>query len=171
VANPLVLARPLADADLARTLEAVARDAVAPQAPATTAAPTAVGARVLLVEDDEVSQLVAHRLLEQMGCRVEVAADAEAALRQLREADFAAVLMDCQLPGLDGYEATRRIRQGDAGLRAQRTPIIALTAHASTADRDQCLAAGMNDYLSKPVDAAQLRTTVERWLPQPRREP
>ena len=72
--------------------------------------------------------------------------------------------MDCQMPGMDGYETTRRIRAGEVGLRGQRTPIVALTAHASPADRQRCLEAGMNDYLAKPINVQSLGATLDRWL-------
>jgi CheY-like chemotaxis protein len=97
-----------------------------------------------------------------MGYRVEVAANGEEAVRRARESNYAAVLMDCQMPGMDGYTAAEEIRRGEKGLR--RTPIIAMTAHALAGDRDKCLAAGMDDYLTKPINPEVLRQTIEKWI-------
>lgn len=154
------LRRPVDDEGLALAL--------APQPPVEAAAHGEHEARprgpVLLVEDHEISQVVARSFLEHLGCEVEVAADAVQALDALARRDFALLLMDCQLPGMDGYELTRRIRAGEAGLRAQGAPIIALTAHATPEDRQRCLRAGMNDYLAKPVGPRELATAIRRWL-------
>jgi CheY-like chemotaxis protein len=117
--------------------------------------------RVLLAEDNVVNQTLARRLLEKLGVDVVVAEDGRAAMALLASESFDAVLMDCQMPVMDGYEATRRIRAGAAGAAASRTPIIALTAHAFSGDRDRCIAAGMNDYLTKPIDARALRSQLE----------
>lgn len=165
------LVRPIDDAEFARALDPMRRAAVAAAAPALPAQPTpAPGARgrVLLVEDHEISQVVARAFLEHMGFEVDVAGDAPGALSSLIDRDYVLILMDCQLPGMDGYELTRRIRAAEAGPRARRTPIVALTAHATPADRQRCLDAGMNDYLTKPVGPQQLADTVQRWLPAPR---
>ncbi|MEF7614997.1 response regulator [Aquincola sp. MAHUQ-54] len=159
------LQRPVDDAALARALDAASHGAPVPPAAAAeepVAAP--LRGRVLLVEDHEINQVVARSFLEHLGFEVDVAADAPGALGALDARDYAALVMDCQMPGMDGYELTQRIRAGEAGLRAQRTPIIALTAHATPADRERCLQAGMNDYLAKPVNAQLLGSTLERWL-------
>ena len=119
------------------------------------------GVRVLVVEDNEVNQMVAVGLLEAMGYVVEVAADGELALEALRERSFDAVLMDVQMPRLDGYAATRALRalEGDG----RRTPVIAMTAAAVEGERERCLAAGMDDFLTKPVDAGALSAALTRW--------
>jgi two-component system sensor histidine kinase/response regulator len=164
------LVRPIDDAEFARALDPMRRAAVAtaPPAPAHPAAAAGSRGRVLLVEDHEISQVVARAFLEHMGFEVDVSGDAPSALSSLIDRDYVLILMDCQLPGMDGYELTRRIRAAEAGPRARRTPIVALTAHATPADRQRCLDAGMNDYLTKPVGPQQLADTVQRWLPAPR---
>jgi CheY-like chemotaxis protein/HPt (histidine-containing phosphotransfer) domain-containing protein len=117
--------------------------------------------RILLVEDNAVNQLVASRMLQQYGCDVGTADDGQQAIDAVQAAEYDLILMDCQLPGIDGYEATRTIRAGSG----HRIPIIALTAHAMSGERERCLAAGMDDYLSKPVRREALVTTLARWLP------
>jgi len=121
------------------------------------------GLRVLLVEDNLVNQKVAGVLLKKMGCQVGLAAHGEEALSSLRAESFDVILMDCQMPVMDGFEATRRIRAGDAGASAAVLPIIAMTANAMQGDREVCLEAGMNDYLAKPVARAELAAMLVRW--------
>jgi len=164
------LVRPIDDAEFARALDPMRRApvATAPPVPAHPAVAAGTRGRVLLVEDHEISQVVARAFLEHMGFEVDVSGDAPSALSSLIDRDYVLILMDCQLPGMDGYELTRRIRAAEAGPRARRTPIVALTAHATPADRQRCLDAGMNDYLTKPVGPQQLADTVQRWLPAPR---
>ncbi len=121
-----------------------------------------VDASLLLVEDNRINQEVARGLLEQLGCRVTVAEDGEAAVAAVRAKTFDAVLMDVQMPVMDGYEAARRIR---ADGKRNAMPIIAITAHAFAGDREKCLDAGMNDYIAKPIDPDDLKTTLCRWIP------
>ncbi|HEK1684473.1 TPA: response regulator [Pseudomonas putida] len=118
------------------------------------------GQRVLLVEDNPVNQSVIEAMLRSLGFEVSVALDGTQAVEMAGQQSFAAILMDCRLPQMDGYEATRRIRQHGAQL-----PIIALTANALQGDRERCLAAGMNDYLSKPFKRTDLQRILQRWLP------
>ncbi len=115
--------------------------------------------QVLVAEDNKVNQAVAAGLLKQLGHAARIADNGEIALDLFARERFDAVLMDCQMPVLDGYQATRRIRQMDHG---RAVPIIALTAHALASDRHRCLAAGMNDYLAKPVTLEQLRGALSR---------
>jgi hypothetical protein len=122
------------------------------------------GRRVLLAEDNPVNQKLVCSLLEKLGALVTVADTGQEAIDQLAAARFDVVLMDCQMPVLDGYAATRSIRAGAAGPAAMTMPIIALTAHALTGDRERCLAAGMNEYLTKPIDPGVLRATLEAFL-------
>ena len=147
-----------------------ARDTVAPAAaPAAPAAmpPAGSSARVLLVEDNPVNRQVAHDLLADAGFTVDEAVDGLQALARLDTQRYDLVLMDMQMPGMDGLEATRRLRQRP-GLAA--LPVIAMTANATTDDRAVCLQAGMNDFLSKPFEPAHLLRTLQRWL-QPGRAP
>jgi two-component system, sensor histidine kinase and response regulator len=124
-------------------------------------------ARILLVEDNVINQAVAQGMIEQLGLKVEIATHGEEAIALLAAADqrpYHLVLMDAQMPILDGYETTRRIRKGEAGERHRRVPIIALTAHALMDDRERCLRAGMDDYLSKPLHLQRLATVLQQWL-------
>ena len=118
--------------------------------------------RVLLVEDNRVNQQVALGMLARIGCAVETAANGREALERLAAASFDVVLMDCHMPEMDGFEATAAIRAREA-VGGRRTPIVALTANAIEGDRERCLAAGMDDYLAKPIRLADLRRVVERW--------
>ncbi len=121
--------------------------------------------RILLVEDQEVNQAVARKFLEMAGAEVAVAGNGRIALDMLAARTFDLVLMDCQMPEMDGFEATEllRVRETSTG---RRLPIVAMTAHAMAGDRDRCLAAGMDDYLTKPITRASLLQTAARWLPK-----
>jgi len=118
------------------------------------------GMRALVAEDNVVNQKLIHRILEKLGIDVTVVDHGAAAIAKLSTAAFEVVLMDCQMPVLDGYEATRRIRAGAAGSAAKSIPIVALTAHVLRGDRDRCLEAGMDHYLTKPINPAELRTLL-----------
>jgi CheY-like chemotaxis protein len=120
-------------------------------------------AEILVAEDNPTNQEVSLAMLDQLGFHATGVANGEEALERLREADYDLVLMDCEMPGMDGYETTRRIRAGDCG-RNREVPIVALTADAMPEVRGDCLAAGMNDYLAKPVWPAELAATLTKWL-------
>jgi len=124
---------------------------------------------LLLVEDNPVNQAVAKGLLKRLGYTAEVASSGAEALEKLSRTTFALVLMDCQMPEMDGYETTRRIRAGAAGASTALVPVIALTANAMHGDREQCLRAGMDDHVSKPIDSRVLAATLEHWLSVPDR--
>ncbi|NWD52859.1 response regulator, partial [Pseudomonas gingeri] len=118
--------------------------------------------RILLVEDNPVNQLVAKGMLGKLGCEVTVAAHGGEALSQLEQKDFDMVLMDCNMPVMDGYEASRQIRRSG---RWPHLPIVALTANAMPEERERCRAAGMNDYLAKPFRREELMALLELWVP------
>ena len=116
---------------------------------------------VLLVEDNQINQMVAQKMLEKIGIKSTLAADGQEALNMLDQDEFDAVLMDCQMPVMDGFEATRRIREQPALLKL---PVIAMTANVMEGDREKCIEAGMNDYIGKPVVEADLKKTLARWI-------
>ncbi len=117
-------------------------------------------ALVLVAEDNPVNQKLACRFLERIGCEVHAVSTGRAAIEAAQKQTYDAILMDCEMPEMDGFEATREIRRREAGLR--RTPIVALTANALAGDRERCLAAGMDDYVSKPFSRADLESALLR---------
>jgi signal transduction histidine kinase/CheY-like chemotaxis protein/ligand-binding sensor domain-containing protein len=119
--------------------------------------------RVLVVEDNRVNQLVARRLLETEGIQVSLASNGMEAVEAWEQSEVDLVLMDVQMPVMDGFEATIRIRELEPGLRRARTPIIALTAHAAPEDRQKCLQAGMDGYVTKPIEAESLMATIREF--------
>jgi signal transduction histidine kinase/ActR/RegA family two-component response regulator len=122
-------------------------------------------ARILVVEDNIVNQRVAVGFLKMISCEFETANNGLEAILRLSEEDFDLILMDCMMPEVDGYEATRRIRGGDSGESMMRIPIVALTADDSPDARQNCLRAGMDDYMTKPVRIERLRAMLRIWLP------
>lgn len=127
------------------------------------------GYRVLIVEDNATNQLVARTILEQFGVQTRIAEHGEAALALLQQENQTGIdliLMDCQMPVMDGYRTTQCIRAGEAANCPVDIPIVALTANALEGDQEKCLAAGMNDYLSKPLDAESLHAVLRKWLPE-----
>jgi len=132
-------------------------------APPTPAQP--LRGHVLLVEDNPVNRQVAQRILSLLGLSLELAEHGKEALEKLDAGKFDVVLMDCQMPVMDGYTATRARRMYESEGRAKRIAIIAMTANAMAGDRDKCLAAGMDDYLTKPLNRGLLEQTLRRWLP------
>jgi len=156
-------ARPLARnalyQNLRRTLQP---DVVAINDAQLETAPSVRRGRVLLVEDNPVNQLVAKGMLGKLGCEVIVAAHGAEALDQLEYHEFDLVLMDCNMPVMDGYEASRQIRQSG---RWPHLPIVALTANAMSEERERCRAAGMSDYLAKPFRREELAALLDQWIP------
>ncbi|MDE2454454.1 MAG: response regulator, partial [Burkholderiales bacterium] len=165
------LPKPVTDDALrAALLQAAAPARASITVPAALDGAPAAGARVLLVEDNPVNAEIAIEMLESLGAEVVHARDGKQAVQASAERAFDAVLMDCQMPVLDGYGATRAIRarekaEAGAGAALRRLPIIALTANALGGDRERCLAAGMDDHLAKPYSQRALASMLARWLP------
>jgi CheY-like chemotaxis protein len=125
--------------------------------------PLPTGLRILLVEDNEVNRKVAVRMLQKLGCEVDIATDGRQAIDKTAQQRYDIVFMDVYMPELDGYEATRLIRQREEATGSHQV-IIAMTANAMEGDRELCLKAGMDDYLAKPFREADLRQTIARWV-------
>ncbi|PYC23025.1 response regulator [Pseudomonas mosselii] len=156
------LARPLARNALYQTLRRTLQGEPNTPLPHEVPASRELRARILLVEDNPVNQLVAKGMLGKLGCQVQVAAHGQEALDYLERDSYDLVLMDCNMPVMDGYEASRRIRQSS---RWPELPIVALTANAMPEERERCRAAGMNDYLAKPFRREELLALIEHWVP------
>jgi TMAO reductase system sensor TorS len=160
---------------LAKSLRGIPADTVPPAKDSTPQVPSVgdtggvpvsargLNARVLLAEDDIINQEVAITMLHGMGCTVELVRDGQEAVKAVAKQDFDVVLMDCLMPKMDGFEAARELRRQEQA-SGRHVPVIALTANAMRGDREQCLAAGMDDFLSKPFRKDQLRGVIERWL-------
>ncbi len=119
--------------------------------------------RVLVADDNMANQMVAQAILQRLGHRADVAANGQEAVEALRTVPYDLVLMDCQMPEMDGYEATRQIRSAESGVLDPKVPIIALTANVTGGNRERCLQAGMDDFLSKPIHPQQLAEIIRRW--------
>ena len=118
--------------------------------------------RLLIVEDNPINQKLAQRALSRLGFTTHVSNDGQEAIRAVQSHTFALILMDCMMPRMDGYEATRQIRAFEGTQR--HTPIVAFTADKTAGCRERCLAAGMDDYLTKPLNLELLETTIQRWV-------
>jgi len=119
--------------------------------------------KILLVEDNQINQELVLDFLENTPCQVILAHDGHAAVECFYKQRFDVVLMDCHMPSMDGFQATRVFRELEKNFSWRRTPIVAVTAHALKHDRGQCLAAGMDDYLSKPFSRAELLDKLQAW--------
>lgn len=159
-ASSFTLTRPVRASQIAELL--VAADCLPRcDVPTPVRPPARLAGHVLIAEDNAVNQILAQRLVNALGLTSEVVPNGAIALQAIAERSFQAILMDCQMPDLDGYEATRRLRQNPA---TAAIPVIAMTANAMKGDRELCLAAGMNDYVSKPIRLDRLREVLSRYL-------
>jgi CheY-like chemotaxis protein len=141
------------------------RNGVTAAVPAQHAPVKGARGRVLIAEDNPVNQRVARLQVERLGFQADVVDNGRDALDALTDLAYALVLMDCQMPEMDGYAATRELRRREAGMR--HLPVIAMTANAFSTDREVCLAAGMDDYVSKPVNLRSLAEILDRWAGAP----
>ncbi|MCK4709152.1 MAG: response regulator, partial [Gammaproteobacteria bacterium] len=123
-------------------------------------------AQVLVVEDNIVNQQVAEGMLQKFGVNIDLASNGEEAIKALEQKSYDIVFMDCQMPVLDGYEATQQIRDQLSPVQNHSIPVVAMTANAMQGDREQCIAAGMDDYIAKPVDPSRIQIALSRWLPE-----
>lgn len=123
-------------------------------------------AQILVADDNFTNQEVARFLLEDFGLSADFVNNGEEALKALEKISYNLVFMDCQMPVMDGFEATRAIRAGDSGRQNHEIPIIAMTANAQQSDRESCYAAGMSDFIAKPVDIHEVQRVLLRWLPE-----
>jgi PAS domain S-box-containing protein len=160
------LHKPLRRAQLRESLKVALGRPVAAAVRKAPSEPPQKRGRILLAEDNHVNQLVVLSLLKRLGYRANAVANGEEAVRSLRDIPYDLVLMDCQMPEMDGYEAARLIRNPASGVRNPAIPIVAMTANVMTGDRQRCIEAGMNDYLAKPIQSAILADMLERWLTQ-----
>jgi signal transduction histidine kinase/CheY-like chemotaxis protein len=169
LSGAFVLPKPIHEAELFDTLtrafrsEVAARDSVRPSS-LTPSEPLKLRGHVLAVDDNEINRNVAGELLRELGLTLDMAENGLEAVEAVKRRHYDAVLMDCQMPVMDGYEATRAIRAWELSQHKPRMPILALTAHALSGERDRVLMAGMDDYMTKPVPARALEVTLARWL-------
>jgi PAS domain S-box-containing protein len=165
------ITKPARRAELARCLTSLLADRTSGPTLLPRAARPAIrvvrkgSVRILVAEDNPINQKVALGILHKMGLAADAVANGAEALRALAAARYDLVLMDVQMPELDGLEATQRIRSVSSGVLDHQVPIVAMTAHAMPGDRDRCLAAGMNEYLQKPVSPQALAEALDKWLP------
>ena len=143
--------------------EAKTSDADMPAAPEPAANGGNNRVHVLVAEDVEFNQRLAALMLRKLGCETDFANDGHAALAQTANRRYDVVFMDCQMPGMDGFEATRAIRQRESETDSPHVPIVAMTASAVVGDRERCLASGMDDYVAKPLNLDDLRRVIQRW--------
>jgi CheY-like chemotaxis protein len=126
--------------------------------------PTRLSERILVAEDNAINQRVALRMLEKLGLSADIAANGAEAVKAIQTNPYPVILMDCQMPEMDGFQATAAIRAWEAERGLPRTPIIAMTAHAMTGDRERCLEAGMDDYLAKPISIRALNEVLSQFV-------
>ena len=166
------LVKPVRMSDLRDSLSIVLSGAASPQTPQPLVTRHTVremnrgNVRILLAEDNITNQQVALGIIKKLGLHADAVANGKEAIKSLETLPYDLVLMDVQMPEMNGYEATAHIRDPQSGVSNHKIPIIAMTANAMQGDRDKCLAAGMNDYVSKPVSPAALAKALETWLPR-----
>jgi len=173
-AQHATLVRPVRQRPLRVTLEAAlgfTPEPLPPDVPSAERLTLSRQGRMLVAEDNPVNQKVAVRYLERLGFRVDVAANGLEALEACARLPYDLIFMDCQMPEMDGFEATAALRGREAGSGSPRIPIIALTAHAMAGERARCLAAGMDDYLTKPLRLDELARVIQHWLQEPPMSP
>lgn len=132
--------------------------------PMVEAEPEEISKRVLLAEDDKINSKVAARQLKKLGYEVDTAMDGQEAVDAMQHTSYGLVLMDCQMPVMDGFEATRTIRRIETTRSSRKVPIIAMTANFSAEDRERCKEAGMDDFITKPVKIKVLGELLEKWM-------
>jgi signal transduction histidine kinase/DNA-binding response OmpR family regulator len=159
------LSKPVKMSSLVENMRCAALPEAAGAARASALAESAAGGRVLVAEDNPVNQLLMMKVLKKMGYAAEIVTDGRQAVEAALQGEHCAILMDCQMPEMDGFEATAQIRRRENP--AKRVPIIALTANAMKGDSERCFEAGMDDYLSKPVDLRLLAEALQRWTAPP----
>ncbi|MBF0203363.1 MAG: response regulator [Desulfamplus sp.] len=120
--------------------------------------------KILLAEDNPINRQLALTMLRKIGYNANAVINGKEALKALVLDKYDLLLMDCQMPEMDGYEATKKIRQGDAGIQNVKIPVIAMTANSMQEDREKCLESGMDDYISKPVHHKTIEKILEKWL-------
>ncbi len=120
-------------------------------------------ANILLVEDNPINQRIATHMLKKLGHTYEIVNNGKEALEAIKIKSFDIILMDCQMPDMDGYTTTKYIRQYQRSNRTKRTPIIAVTAHSMKGDREKCISMGMDDYIAKPIDIKRLSAVIDHW--------
>lgn len=168
-----VIVKPIRREQLLRTIQAalsrepVTANKAIPVAPGKNPWKQAPGAsrrlQILIAEDNPLNQQLAKRMMEKLGYRADIVCNGQEALRAISQAHYDMILMDCQMPAMDGYQTTRQIRQQERQRRQKHLPIIAMTADALDGDRQRCLESGMDDYISKPIDLKLLAEAIERW--------
>jgi two-component system, sensor histidine kinase and response regulator len=163
------LLKPVRQVDLLEAIDAALSSRGARRNQAAAALRSRLRGRVLIAEDNESNLIVARAHMERTGLNVTAAADGQEALDLLAKEQFDLVLMDCHMPVLDGFEATRQLRERELET-GQHVPVVALTANAMQGDRERCLAVGMDDYLAKPYSGEEINAVLQRWLPPERRQ-
>lgn len=171
----IYLTKPVRQTDLYNSLVALVADNSGEEAMITQYSlekeVPSFNARVLLAEDNMVNQHVAKAAIQKLGCSVDLAQNGIEAISQIETNSYDIIFMDCQMPAMDGYEATTIIRQQEQSRQTKRTPVIALTANALSGDREKCLAFGMDDYISKPFSQERIAAVLTQWLPAKFQQP